>query len=274
MVRATHAEFNFVASEEVRWELEVRSALPEVFGIPTVIATGSSFGVEHTAHIHGLRASVESGAQATYHARLTLTDRALLTTVIDIPDMFATLVDEGRPISSNITRERMVVTELDELSGAYDGGQFTYEAVLQVKVGDFERLDQQGLPNRVVILQALARDFDEEPWEVVVPDRLSHNGENPINKALPSLWEGEAYPITPGGPFIVLAPTDAGGQAQVTMKVTGVNAGRQLAVNVLAVLDVADNQGPDLSNPSFPQVDFGKWVMPATDPGRRLLRLR
>ena len=274
MVRATHAEFNFVASEEVRWELEVRSALPPVFGIPTVHAIGPSFAVQHTAQIHDLRASTESGTQSTYHARLTLVDRGLLTTVIDIPDVFATLVDLGKPVNADITRERMAVTELTKLSEAYDGSLFTYEATLLVGIGDFERLDRPGLPNRIVILQALARDVEDEPWEIVVPNRLSHSGLNPNNKALPSLWEGEAYPITPGGPFMVLAPTDAEGQAQISLQVTGVNAGRQLAVNVLAVLDAADNQGPTLGDPSYPQTAFAKWIMPATDPGLRLLRLR
>ncbi|MEM8712069.1 MAG: hypothetical protein AAGG01_14055, partial [Planctomycetota bacterium] len=274
MARASHAEFAFHATEEVRWELEATSLVGPLGSVPTVRSSGASFARAHTIHLHGLRASEVSGELSSYRVRLKLTDRAGLSNTYELGSSIATSVDRGSPINASGDELRVVVNDISVTGESYVAAAQTLQMILHVEVGSLREILRPGVPGRAVIVQPLRRGASQESWRRFEPAQIAHTGPNALNLSLPTLFEGAPYPAAPTGPFIVVGETNDSGVVSAQVTLSGVGPDEQIAISIVALPPAEHNAGPSLAEPSFPVLSFSDWVMPATDPGLRLKRVR
>ena len=285
MARATHAEFVFEATEDVRWSLRIE----DVTGTQQYYSEGVAFGRQHTIHAHELHpgAVFEALAAVAYVGELTITDRAGLSTTHPLPfGSFRTTGDRGGVFQAAVPN-RSIITRL-WLPQAGAGEIFTpdgtgsFLSTARVQVGDYE---EQFYPpverKRTVIAQVLRYNASNSLWEPVPADELEHNGMNSLNgpggppsahQSVDKIYGGEPYPVFTG-PLIVLPETDvSNGQTQVTWKVTeNVGVGQGLGFLIVAVLESEDNMAEGFEDPEFPTFLFAQYMMGATKPENRVL---
>lgn len=260
----------FEATEDVRWRLTAIAPA----GLPNVVAESGAFARVHSAHVHGLRASL-LGRPLWHTLVLTLVDRSGLTQTFTLSDPLATLPDRNGNLP--LLPPRAVVTQLEAFNRAVVGAGVS--ATVRVQVGAFDDPLQQPMADWIVIAQVLRRAGSDESWQTVPKAEIRHDGPNWIvatqqSMELDRLWNGAPYPTeaVPGHLVTFPATVAPGGFATLRVGVTTLAAGAEAALHVVAVLPASANRGT-ASAPEFPLVAFGSWPLGATAPTRREVRL-